>query len=73
MARPKKLPISDIKLTEPKTRVAKIDFKELAQKLQDALAKEIADNQQMAQNNANLHALIARQEVIIQYLESKLI
>lgn len=73
MARPKKLPISDIKLTEPKTRVAKIDFKELAQKLQDALAKEIADNQQMAQNNANLHALVARQEVIIQYLESKLI
>lgn len=73
MARPRKLPVSDIKLTEPKTRVAKIDFKELAQKLQDALAKEIADNQQMAQNNANLHALIARQEVIIQYLESKLI
>lgn len=73
MARPKKLPISNIKLTEPKTRVAKIDFKELAQKLQDALAKEIADNQQMAQNNANLHALVARQEVIIQYLESKLI
>lgn len=73
MARPRKLPISNIKLTEPKTRVAKVDFKALAEKLQDALAKEIADNQQMAQNNANLHALIARQEVIIQYLESKLI
>ena len=71
MARPKKLPVSDIKLTEPKPR--KVDFKALAEKLQDALAKEIADNQQMAQNNANLVAHIARLEVIIQYLESKLI
>lgn len=70
MARPKKLKVADIKLTEPKPR--KVDFKELAQKLQDALAKEITENQQMAQNNANLHAVIARQEVIIQYLESKL-
>ena len=70
MARPKKLNVSNIKLTEPKLR--KVDFQDLAQKLQDALAKEIAENQQMAQNNANLHALIARQEVIIQYLESKL-
>lgn len=69
MARPKKLPLSNIKLTEPKTR--RVDFKELAQKLQDALAKEIAENQQLTQNNVNLHALIARQEVIIQYLESK--
>lgn len=71
MARPKKLPVSDIKLTEPKPR--KVDFKAVAERLQNALAKEMAENQQMAQNNANLHALIARQEVIIQYLESKLI
>ena len=70
MARPKKLNVSNIKLTEPKLR--KVDFKDLAQKLQDALAKEITENQQMAANNAQLHAIIARQEVIIQYLESKL-
>ena len=70
MARPKKLAVSNIKLTEPKPR--KVDFKDLAQKLQDALAKEITENQQMAANNAQLHAIIARQEVIIQYLESKL-
>jgi len=70
MARPKKLNVSNIQLKEPKPR--KVDFKDLAQKLQDALAKEITENQQMAANNANLHALIARQEVIIQYLESKI-
>lgn len=71
MARPKKkLPVSNIKLTEPDTR--KINFKELAQKLQDALAKEMIENQTMAENNAKLHTIIARQEVIIQYLENKL-
>ena len=59
MARTKKTPV-----TEP-------DFKKLAERLQDALAKEIAENQQLTQNNVNLHSVIARQEVIIQYLESK--
>jgi hypothetical protein len=70
MARPKKLPVSNIELKEPKPR--KVDFKAMAQKLQDALAKEMIENQTMAENNAKLHAIIARQEVIIQYLESKL-
>ena len=60
MARPKKAP----PVTQP-------DFKTLAERLQDALAKEIAENQQLTQNNVNLHSIIARQDVIIQYLESK--
>lgn len=59
MARPKKTPV-----TKP-------DFQNLAERLQDALSKEIAENQQLTQNNVNLHGVIARQEVIIQYLESK--
>ena len=69
MARPKKLNVSNIELKEPKP--TKVDFKALAERLQDALAKEIAENQQMANNNAQLHVIIARQDIIIQYLESK--
>jgi hypothetical protein len=61
MARPKK------------TAVTTVDFKDVAEKLQAALSKEMIENQALEKERAHLINEIARQTIIIQYLESKFI
>jgi hypothetical protein len=61
MARPKK------------TDVSTLDFKDVAEKLQAALSKEMIENQAYEKERAQLINEIARQTIIIQYLESKFI
>ena len=62
----KKLPV-DNNLTE----VDNVDWKALCQKLQDALAKEMIEVQNLTAERNQLLNDIARQVVVIQYLESK--
>jgi hypothetical protein len=54
-----------------KTEVTTVDFKAVAEKLQAALSKEMIENQAYEKERAQLINEIARQTIIIQYLESK--
>lgn len=49
----------------------KVDFKELCQKLQEALAKSYCDYEQLEKNTAFMRDEIIRRDIIIQYLESR--
>jgi len=49
----------------------KIDWQGMCEKLQDALSKEMIETQRLEQERGQLINDIARQAVIIQYLESK--
>jgi hypothetical protein len=48
-----------------------IDWQGVCEKLQDALSKEMIETQRLEQERGQLINDIARQAVIIQYLESK--
>jgi hypothetical protein len=48
-----------------------IDWQGMCEKLQDALSKEMIETQRLEQERGQLINDIARQAVIIQYLESK--
>ena len=49
----------------------KVDWQNVCEKLQDALSKEMIETQRLEQERGQLINDIARQAVIIQYLESK--
>lgn len=49
-----------------------VDLKDLTQKLQNALAKSYVECEQLEKNIQIYQGEIARRDVIIQYLESKL-
>lgn len=49
-----------------------VDFEDLCQKLQNALSKSYVDLEELQQRHNQAVVGIAKQEVIIQYLESKL-
>lgn len=49
----------------------KVDWQSVCEKLQDALSKEMIETQRLEQERGQLINDIARQAVIIQYLESK--
>lgn len=51
--------------------VSKVDWQSVCEKLQDALSKEMIETQRLEQERGQLINDIARQAVIIQYLESK--
>ena len=63
------------KKTTVKTRVnpvtKPVDYQELCQKLQAALSKSYVDFDELQKRHNDAVVGIARQEVIIQYLESK--
>lgn len=66
MARPRKA-IAPIKpVTKP------VDYQELCQKLQSALSKSYVEYEELQKRHNDAVVGIAKQEVIIQYLESKL-
>ena len=49
-----------------------VDLQDLCQKLQNALSKSYVDLEELQQRHNQAVVGIAKQEVIIQYLESKL-
>ena len=49
----------------------KVDWQSVCEKLQDALSKEMIETQRLEQERGQLINDIARQAIIIQYLESK--
>lgn len=49
----------------------KVDWQNVCEKLQDALSKEMIETQRLEQERGQLINDIARQAIIIQYLESK--
>jgi hypothetical protein len=49
----------------------KVDWQSVCEKLQDALSKEMIETQRLEQERGQFINDIARQAVIIQYLESK--
>jgi hypothetical protein len=60
------------KVTTPVKPVTKpVDYQELCQKLQSALSKSYVDFDELQKRHNDAVVGIARQEVIIQYLESK--
>ena len=63
MARLKKAPAIN--------QVNEIDWQSICEKLQDALSKEMIETQRLEQERGQLINDIARQVIIIQYLESK--
>lgn len=62
----KKVPQPTIKIEKP------VDFKELCQKLQEALAKSYCDFEQLEQNVNYLRNELQARDVVIRYLESKI-
>ena len=50
---------------------ARVDFKDLCQKLQEALAKSYCDYEQLEQNVNYLRNELQARDVIIRYLESR--
>jgi hypothetical protein len=65
MARPKKVTTPVKPVTKP------VDYQELCQKLQAALSKSYVEFDELQKRHNDAVVGIARQEVIIQYLESK--
>jgi Tfp pilus assembly PilM family ATPase len=60
------------KVTTPVKPVTKlVDYQELCQKLQSALSKSYVEFDELQKRHNDAVVGIARQEVIIQYLESK--
>jgi hypothetical protein len=60
-------------MARPKTPVSNpVDYESLCQKLQNALSKSYVDLEELQQRHNQAVVGIAKQEVIIQYLESKL-
>jgi hypothetical protein len=60
------------KVTTPVKPVTKpVDYQALCQKLQSALSKSYVDFDELQKRHNDAVVGIARQEVIIQYLESK--
>lgn len=49
----------------------KVNWQSVCEKLQDALSKEMIETQRLEQERGQLINDIARQAIIIQYLESK--
>ena len=49
-----------------------VDFKDLCQKLQEALAKSYCDSEQLEQNVNYLRNELQARDVVIRYLESKI-
>jgi hypothetical protein len=64
MARTKKAPAV-------KPPLGEINWQSICEKLQDALSKEMVETQRLEQERGQFINDIARQAVIIQYLESK--
>lgn len=72
-----KNPIDDFKKTldewdRMEAESSKVDLKNLAEKLQNALAKSYVECEQLEKNIGIYQNEITRRDVIIQYLESKL-
>lgn len=59
-------------LKEWDEKEAKVDLKDLAEKLQSALAKSYVECEQLEKNIGIYQSEITRRDIIIQYLESKL-
>ena len=55
----------------PYKKKPKVDWEKLAKDLQQALAKEIKENQELYQTVATKETFILQQAAIIQYLEDK--
>ena len=54
-------------------RTSRVDLKDLTEKLQNALAKSYVECEQLEKNIAVYQGEIHRRDVIIQYLESKIV
>lgn len=62
-----------IKARKPrKPRTPKVNWEQLAKQLQQALAKEIKDNQQLESFNMEMTKRVLKLQGIIEYLETKL-
>ena len=59
-------------LSEWDRKEAEVDFKDLCQKLQEALAKSYCDSEQLEQNVNYLRNELQARDVVIRYLESKI-
>ena len=58
-------------LNEWDEKEKKVDFKELCQKLQEALAKSYCDYEELEKTSGIMRDEIIRRDIIIQYLESR--
>ena len=57
-------------LAEWDRKEQEVDFKDLCQKLQEALAKSYCENEELEKISKNLHIECIRRDIIIEYLES---